>query len=213
MSSPPRKRTRSAVAVLALAAVGVAAGVGLLDDQPSAASVVSATPGRPTPPGAPPHDPATGPGTGLGADGSVPDGVTVFDEVPAVANLDAALLDAVRRAATDAAGAGVTFEVNSGWRSAEYQERLLRDAVTQYGSAQEAARWVATAGTSPHVQGDAIDVGPWAAMDWLAQHGAAYGLCQIYANEPWHYELRPDAVGSDCPAQYTDPTQDPRMQQ
>jgi hypothetical protein len=62
------------------------------------------------------------------------------------------------------------------------------------------------------VQGAAVDVGPWAASAWLAEHGAAYGLCQVYANEPWHVELRPDAVDAGCPALYTDPTHDPRMQ-
>ena len=45
------------------------------------------------------------------------------------------------------------------------------------------------------------------------QHGADYGLCQIYGNEPWHYELRPDAVDRGCPPTYADPTQDPRTQQ
>ena len=44
------------------------------------------------------------------------------------------------------------------------------------------------------------------------QHGAAYGLCQIYGNEPWHYELRPAAGDHGCPALYADPTHDPRMQ-
>jgi hypothetical protein len=39
------------------------------------------------------------------------------------------------------------------------------------------------------------------------------GLCQIYGNEPWHYELRPDAIDHACPAMYADPTHDPRMQQ
>jgi LAS superfamily LD-carboxypeptidase LdcB len=138
--------------------------------------------------------------------------VTVFDDtVPAVVNLDADLLAAVRRAATDAAADDVTFVVNSGWRSAQYQDQLLRDAIAQYGSAQEAARWVATPDTSPHVRGDAIDVGPWAATTWLSEHGAQYGLCQVYANEAWHYELRPDAVDRGCPTMYADPTQDPRM--
>ena len=47
---------------------------------------------------------------------------------------------------------------------------------------------------------------------WLSEHGAAYGLCQIYDNEPWHYELRPEAVEYGCPATYADPTQNPRMQ-
>ena len=47
---------------------------------------------------------------------------------------------------------------------------------------------------------------------WLSEHGAAYGLCQIYGNEPWHYELRPEAVDHGCPPMYADPTHDPRMQ-
>jgi hypothetical protein len=154
-------------------------------------------------------------GAALGeADGAVPDGVTVFDdEIPAVANLDPALLGALHEAATDAAGAGVELFVNSGWRSPEYQAQLLREAVSEHGSEQEAARWVATAETSPHVSGDAVDMGPDDATAWLSGHGAAYGLCQIYGNEPWHYELRPEAVDHGCPPLYADPTHDPRMQQ
>ncbi|WP_075262823.1 M15 family metallopeptidase [Streptomyces sp. Tue 6075] len=148
------------------------------------------------------------------ADGVVPDGVTVLDdEVPAVANLDAELLDALRRAAKDATGDRVTFTVNSGWRSAAYQEELLRKAVAQYGSEAEAARWVATVTTSPHMSGDAVDIGPDRATDWLSEHGAAYGLCRIYRNEPWHFELRTDAPDRGCPRMYADPTQDPRMRQ
>ena len=147
------------------------------------------------------------------ADGAVPDGTTVFDdEIPGVANLDPALLSALRRAATDAADNGVQFVVDSGWRSAAYQEQLLDEAVRKYGSEAEAARWVATPGTSAHVSGDAVDIGPSEATTWLSAHGAEYGLCQIYGNEPWHYELRPEAVDHGCPPMYADPTHDPRMQ-
>lgn len=147
------------------------------------------------------------------ADGVVPDGTTVFaDEIPGVARLDPALLGALRRAATDAAGDGVAFFVNSGWRSPEYEEQLLHQAVSKYGSEEEAARWVATPNTSAHVSGDAVDIGPLAATAWLSEHGAGYGLCQIYRNEPWHYELRPKARDHGCPPMYADPTQDPRMQ-
>ncbi|MGH3100528.1 MAG: M15 family metallopeptidase [Thermoleophilia bacterium] len=147
------------------------------------------------------------------ADGAVPDGATVFDDdLPAVANLDQALLDALRQAATDAAGDGVEFLVNSGWRSPEYQEQLLLEAVSEYGSEEEAARWVATADTSAHVSGDAVDIGHSDATAWLSEHGAEYGLCQIYGNEPWHYELRPEAIAHGCPSMYADPTHDPRMQ-
>jgi len=146
------------------------------------------------------------------AGGAVPAGTTVFDDdVPGVANLDPALLRALRRAATDAAADGVTIFVDSGWRSPAYQERLLDQAVSEYGSEAEAARWVATPRTSAHVSGDAVDVGRSDATAWLSQHGAAYGLCQIYGNEPWHYELRPDAAAHGCPPMYADPTHDPRM--
>jgi D-alanyl-D-alanine carboxypeptidase len=148
------------------------------------------------------------------ADGAVPDGTTVFDdEVPGVANLDPALLGALRRAATDAADDGVEFLVNSGWRSPQYEEQLLQDAISKYGSEREAARWVATPNTSAHVSGDAVDIGHSDATAWLSKHGAEYGLCQIYGNEPWHYELRPEAIDHGCPSLYADPTQDPRMQQ
>jgi zinc D-Ala-D-Ala carboxypeptidase len=151
---------------------------------------------------------------GLGeADGLIPEGTTVFDdEIPGVAKLDPALLRALRRAATAAAADGVRFVVTSGWRSPAYEDQLLREAVSKYGSEEEAARWVATPSTSAHVSGDAVDIGPVAALTWLSRHGAGYGICQIYRNEPWHYELRPEATDHGCPPMYADPTHDPRMQ-
>jgi zinc D-Ala-D-Ala carboxypeptidase len=130
-----------------------------------------------------------------------------------VADLDPDLLGALRRAATDAADDGVEVVVDSGRRSPEYQNQLLREAVSEYGSEEEAARWVATPNTSAHVSGDAVDIGPSEATAWLSEHGAGYGLCQIYGNEPWHYELRLEAPDRGCPPMYADPTHDPRMQQ
>jgi len=159
--------------------------------------------------------PREGPGLRLGlADGAVPDHTTVFDDdIPAVAKLDPALLRALRGAASDAADDDLSLLVDSGWRSAAYQEQLLREAISKYGSKREAARWVATPQTSAHVSGDAVDVGPSRAAAWLAKHGARYGLCPIYRNEPWHFELRVGAVAHGCPAMYADPTGDPRMHQ
>jgi zinc D-Ala-D-Ala carboxypeptidase len=187
----------------------VIAGMAVLGDQVLASSP-AASPievGR-----SEPRPPRSGHRGALGeAGGAVPAGTTVFaDGVPGVAGLDPDLLRALRRAATEAAGDGVQFVVDSGWRSAAYQAQLLQEAVAKYGSEQEAARWVATPSTSAHVSGDAVDLGPSAAA-WLSAHGAAYGLCQIYGNEPWHYELR--ATENGCPPMYADPTQDPRMQQ
>jgi len=146
--------------------------------------------------------------------GAVGRGLTVFDNKrPAVANLDPELLRAIRQAAKAAARDGVKISVNSGWRSPEYQDRLHLQAVWKYRSEAKAARWVATADTSSHVSGDAVDIGPNRAIAWLSRHGAQYGLCQIYRNEPWHYELRPSAIVEGCPPMYADPGHDPRMQE
>ena len=99
----------------------------------------------------------------------VPAGTTVFDdEVPGVAKLDPALLGSLRQAAIDAGHDGVTFIVNSGWRSPAYEDQLRREAIAKYGSVQEAARWVATGTTSAHVKGDAVDIGPSGAAAWLS---------------------------------------------
>ncbi|MEV5071497.1 M15 family metallopeptidase [Microbacterium sp. LMI12-1-1.1] len=146
-------------------------------------------------------------------DGILPDGVTVLDGAyPGITQLSPDLLDALRRAAEDARQQGVVIHVNSGWRSPEYQDELLQQAVSQYGSEAEAARWVATAATSAHVAGEAVDIGSFDAVAWMSENGDAYGLCQTYGNESWHFELRREAVGSGCPAPYADPTEDPRMQ-
>jgi hypothetical protein len=201
-----RRRRRILAAGLLVVIAAIAAGLG--SRSPASSSSSSST--------VPPVDGRRGehPAALGEADGAVPDGTTVFDEqVPGVANLDPALLGALRRAAADAATDGVRFVVNSGWRSPAYEEKLRQEAVSKYGSEEEAARWVATPSTSAHVSGEAVDIGPAAATAWLSAHGAAYGLCQIYGNEPWHYELRPMAVDHGCPALYADPTHDPRMQQ
>jgi D-alanyl-D-alanine carboxypeptidase len=121
-----------------------------------------------------------------------------------VTKLDPALLGALRRAAADAADDGIKLVVNSGWRSPAHEEQLRREAIAKYGSEAEASRWVATGTTSAHVSGDAVDLGPAGATAWLSTHGAAYGLCQIYGNEPWHYELRRQAIAHACPPMYAD---------
>lgn len=199
------RRIRVAGLLVVIAALAAALGYQL---PASSSSTASSTIAHPSTPFRSEHRRALGE-----ADGAVPDGTTVFDdEVPGVANLDSDLLGALRRAATDAADDGVKFYVDSGWRSPEYQERLLRQAISKYGSEEEATRWVATPNTSAHVSGDAVDIGPSGAAAWLSEHGAAYGLCRIYGNEPWHYELRPEAIAHGCPPVYADPTHDPRMQ-
>jgi zinc D-Ala-D-Ala carboxypeptidase len=220
---------RVAVLLVVLGAIAAALGHQSLESSPSPASSSSSSAASPIRVLRREHRGAPGErgeavpgGTTVGehrgalgeADGAVPDGTTVFDDqIPGVAKLDSALLGALRQAATHAADDRVEFVVDSGWRSPEYQEQLLHEAVLKYGSEAEAARWVATPSTSAHVSGDAVDIGPSGAAAWLSEHGAEYGLCQIYANEPWHYELRAEAIDHGCPPTYSDPTQDPRMQQ
>jgi zinc D-Ala-D-Ala carboxypeptidase len=214
-TTPRRIRLRG-TRVLGLLVV-IAASAAALGHQLQTSSSSTASPpaSAASPPAAAPSAaPRSEPRGPLGeADGAVPDGTSVFDDgIPGVTRLDPHLLSALRRAATDAAYDGVAFVVDSGWRSPGYQEQLLREAVAKYGSEAEAARWVATPDTSAHVSGDAADIGESDATEWLSEHGAAYGLCQIYGNEPWHYELRPDASAHGCPPTYPDPTHDPRMQ-
>jgi LAS superfamily LD-carboxypeptidase LdcB len=141
-------------------------------------------------------DPAPDPG-----DGSLPDGrtLTPFDvQNPAIGRLDPALLTAIQGAATQAAQDGITMTINSGWRSAAFQQQLLDQAVQTYGSVAAARQYVETPALSKHVIGEAVDVGGVGADQWLIANGSRYGLCRIYANELWHFELATDATGN-CP--------------
>ncbi|MER2134464.1 MAG: hypothetical protein ABS910_07260 [Arthrobacter sp.] len=63
-------------------------------------------------------------------DGVISGAVSAFDDThPAVANLDPVLLGALRAAAVDATStAGIAVVITSGWRSAQYQDRLLEEA-------------------------------------------------------------------------------------
>ena len=140
------------------------------------------------------------------ADGELATGATVspFDaEAAAVSRLDPELLAALRAAATDAKAQGIDMRVTSGWRSRSYQQRLLDAAVSKYGSLEQARRFVNTPEKSAHVSGKAVDVGPTDADDWLNRKGAKYGLCQVYANEMWHFELL-TTPGGHCPPQLPD---------
>ncbi|WP_072845712.1 M15 family metallopeptidase [Rhodococcus tukisamuensis] len=139
--------------------------------------------------------------TGRIADG---DRVTPFDvQVPAVGRLDPVLLTAIQAAAREARDDGVSLLVTSGWRSADYQRQLLEDAVSVYGSLDAARRLVSTPELSRHVAGTAVDIGPTAAADWMIRYGAAHGLCQVYVNEMWHFELVGSPDGG-CPEQLPD---------
>ncbi|MCK5752873.1 MAG: M15 family metallopeptidase [Mycobacterium sp.] len=133
--------------------------------------------------------------------GWLPDGVTLspFDvSNPILSQLDPALLRAVQDAARAAQAQGVDIRVNSGWRSRGFQQRLFDNAVRNYGSVAAAAELVAGPDVSKHVTGQAVDIAPVEADMWLIANGRQFGLCQIYANEIWHFELATDQYGN-CP--------------
>ncbi|TWD79566.1 D-alanyl-D-alanine carboxypeptidase-like protein [Kribbella amoyensis] len=143
-------------------------------------------------------------GPATAADGVLPDRASPFDKsLPGISKLDPALLRAVQRAAKAMAMDGITLHVNTGWRSTTYQEQLLKKAIRKYGSEEEARKFVATPEESKHVTGDAVDLGPTAADDWLIRRGARFGLCQTLANERWHFELKTEPGGK-CPPPVAD---------
>jgi len=183
------------VVALAVVAVGVLAGCA-----PDPAGM--AVPVQPAVTGASPDPPTPA----AGEDGSIPDheNISPFDAGhAAIRYLDPRLRQAVRDAADDARENGVEVRVTSGWRSMAYQQRLLDEAVVKYGSFEKAREFVNTPEKSTHVSGDAVDIGPTVAADWVIQHGSDYGLCQTYANEMWHFELMTDPGGK-CPAPRSD---------
>jgi zinc D-Ala-D-Ala carboxypeptidase len=133
--------------------------------------------------------------------GWLPDGVALspFDvSNPILAHLDPLLLKAIQDATRAADADGVELRITSGWRSKGFQQRLFDDAVLTYGSADIAKEFVASPEVSKHVVGEAVDVGPVEADNWLIRNGSRFGLCQIYANEIWHFELAADEHGT-CP--------------
>jgi D-alanyl-D-alanine carboxypeptidase len=133
--------------------------------------------------------------------GWLPDGETLspFDTSnPVVAWLDPLLLKAVQDAARKAAAEGIDMQISSGWRTRGFQQRLFDVGVRMYGSVDVAREYVASPEVSKHVVGEAVDIAPVDADKWLIRNGSQFGLCQIYANEIWHFELAVDEQGK-CP--------------
>ena len=197
---PSRRHRRwSALTVAVIGAVGIAGFLGTL--------VFLAAAGLP----GIAHGQQTGsaflPGTPEpGATGAIDlrDPVSPFDDShPAVIGLAPELRDAIRAAATDAEADGVSLELTSGWRSADYQATLYADAIDDYGSEHAAREFVSTPEASRHVTGDAIDIARVDPALWLEQFGSAYGLCRVFANESWHFELA-TTPGGECPVMLAD---------
>ncbi|MEU6580331.1 D-alanyl-D-alanine carboxypeptidase family protein [Nocardia sp. NPDC046763] len=117
--------------------------------------------------------------------------------------LDPRLATAYNAAATEAHNAGVSLWITSGYRTPAEQEALWEGGLQTYGSPEAARRWVLPPNESTHVTGEAIDVGPREGAQWLEDNGSHWGLCRMYDNEWWHYELATTPDGP-CPARLPD---------
>jgi hypothetical protein len=129
--------------------------------------------------------------------------VTLVPDPTGARGLDPRLVTALGKARAAAHRAGLSLVLNSGFRTWAKQRQMYLAAVRQYGSAVVARRWVLPPQESTHVRGLAVDVGPPATARWLNAHGAAFGLCRAYGDEPWHFEYRPDWIAAfhgRCPA-------------
>ncbi|WP_084508038.1 M15 family metallopeptidase [Nocardia pseudovaccinii] len=125
--------------------------------------------------------------------------VQVAGNASGTEGLEPGLAAAYTQAENQAHAEGVGLYINSGYRTPAEQQALWDDGVRTYGSPEEARRWVLPPNESTHVQGRAIDVGPQAGAQWLEANGNRWGLCRIYQNEWWHFELA-TAPGGACPA-------------
>ena len=229
---PPygRRRIVAALGLCAVAGLATFAVVNVLDgDDPETGSPppattvqTAATPAPTTPPTVPSID-------GVGSlwwlvnrdrplpDGYVPADLVVpnvpFDPDAGSIQLTAATAAAFEAMAADAATAGYQLQLNSGYRSADDQQRLYDAFVDDYGL-EDAEQLVARPGTSEHQTGMAADVGLVGLPDdqvfgstpasvWVAANAQRFGFTLRYppdksaitgyANEPWHLRY----VGTD----------------
>ncbi|MEU7765699.1 M15 family metallopeptidase [Nocardia sp. NPDC049190] len=101
-------------------------------------------------------------------------------------------------AADEAHAQGVPLSITSGYRTPAQQQVLWDDGVATYGTPDSARRWVLPPEESTHVSGRAIDVGPQQGAAWLEANGNRWGLCRMFDNEWWHFELA-TIPGGACP--------------
>jgi hypothetical protein len=177
-----------ALAVGAAVLVAGAAGRGPLAPAVQVDALVRVLPGSALDPDSP--DSPDGPGG--------PDEAGSATDTGPADRLDPELERRFAEAQAAAAAEGVSLEITSGLRSVAEQERLVAEARERYGSEEGVHRWVAPPEASSHVQGRAIDVGATEGAYWLQQHGAAFGLCPVFANEVWHFEATIEPGGT-CP--------------
>lgn len=99
---------------------------------------------------------------------------------------------------------GVIVCLNDGKRSRAQQQAQYDQYEQQYGK-EVADQLVLPPAKSAHVIGNAIDVQPQAAYQWLQATKGDLGFCRIYDNEPWHFEYDVTYFEQGCPARLPKP--------
>ena len=79
--------------------------------------------------------------------------------------------------------------VVSGYRGSDEQSKLWAEALSVYGTAEEADDWVARPGGSLHEAGLAVDLGGDLALADRLVRSLRLPLFRPLPQEPWHYEL------------------------
>ena len=112
---------------------------------------------------------------------------------------------ALTRMAKAAQKEGIALQVDSGYRSANYQRQIWERRLAEGAGFAGIARHTAPPGYSRHSLGVAVDLVPSSsafhktrAYAWLTRHAGDYGFFEAYergnsfgiAWEPWHWEYR-----------------------
>jgi hypothetical protein len=94
----------------------------------------------------------------------------------------------------DAAKAGVSIRVVSGFRTMEKQKQLYQAYLNGTGNL------AAKPGYSNHQSGHALDLNTSApgVYNWLANHASSYGFKRTVPSEAWHWEYWGGDVGGAC---------------
>jgi protein involved in polysaccharide export with SLBB domain len=106
----------------------------------------------------------------------------------------------------DARAAGIKLVPASGFRAHARQQTIFDQAVDNYGSEEQAARWAAPPGYSEHHTGFALDFGDMSiggretrAYQWLTTNAGSFGFELSFPGggavsfEPWHWRYVGDA--------------------
>lgn len=167
---------------------------------PPSSSSSSPTEPKPTAPKSSPSTTATTAPAGEGGDCETTTHDTPADEAKKFSGMTRGTQQAFLTAQKAAQAAGVSLVLNSGYRSAAYQQRIFDCWVKQLGSPQAARQYALPPDESAHVQGYAMDIAPPSAAKWLESTKGQYGLCRRYADETWHFEYESRYKTQGCPA-------------